>query len=188
MNTALATISQPNRPHQTFRVGYDMPARKLKTAAEVMANVETVRERLRSPVVPVTVPVCMPRARDVLNVATPPRKPFSAVLPFGVRGPAMVWRIIEHDAIMNEVAAKHRTSIAQMQGYNRGRDVLKARYESYFRMRNELGYSLPMIGKVMGGKDHTGIMHGILCHEAALRGEVYRRPRGSRTAKAAENG
>lgn len=79
-----------------------------------------------------------------------------------------VWNTVGASRIIEEVSQKHSIPTAQMRGHTRSRPVVDARWEAYFRISNELGYSLPMIGKAMGGKEHTGVMHGIRRYKALM--------------------
>ena len=47
-----------------------------------------------------------------------------------------------------------------------------ARYEGFYRSRNETGKSYPYIGKHFGGRDHTTVLSGIRRYEQYQRGEL----------------
>lgn len=68
--------------------------------------------------------------------------------------------------IVAEVAALHGVSVREITApaYSEGvrvAAVVRARQHAMAEMRTRLGYSLPQIGRVMGGRHHTTIMHGI---------------------------
>ena len=67
--------------------------------------------------------------------------------------------------IIRETAAKHNISTEHLLGHNRRRGVAWARFEIMCRARHEVGASYALIGKVLGGRDHTTIMHGIKRYE-----------------------
>ncbi len=46
-----------------------------------------------------------------------------------------------------------------LNGRGRGRHIIQARRYVARRMRRECGYSLPQIGRRMGGRDHTTVMN-----------------------------
>lgn len=76
-------------------------------------------------------------------------------------------------AIKMEVAAKHGFTVCEMESARRNRKLVNARHEAMWRMHKETSASLPMIGKVLGGKDHTTILHGIRRYQARIdAGEV----------------
>lgn len=79
-----------------------------------------------------------------------------------------VWKVLQHEQIIRECADKYRVSIQELIGARREKAMVKARFEAYHRMSDELGYSLPMIGKACGGKDHTSVLHGIRKYRKGL--------------------
>jgi hypothetical protein len=83
-----------------------------------------------------------------------------------------IWNTIGANRIVEEVSQKHSIPTAQMRGHTRSRPVVAARWEAYFRISTELGYSLPMIGKAMGDKEHTGVMYGIRKHKERVNADV----------------
>lgn len=110
-----------------------------------------------------------PRARDFIFI-----KPRAAGTSKHSQGG--IWNAIAAEMIVQEVAEDHGVTTAQIKGYGRAKPVISARFETFYRLQQELGYSLPMIGQTLGGRDHSGVLHGIRCHEASMRGEVFRRP------------
>lgn len=101
------------------------------------------------------------RCRDFLHL----RSKFINTLPHTCGG---VWQHAACAEILSEVAEKHQVAIGQIKGAGRQREVTAARFEAYYRISTELGYSLPMIGKSCGGKEHTGVMHGIRKHKERM--------------------
>jgi chromosomal replication initiator protein len=69
---------------------------------------------------------------------------------------------------MREVAEKHKMTIRKMKGDSRKIQFVKARQEAAYRLRLELNYSLPQIGRLLGKRDHTTILHAIRRHEKNL--------------------
>lgn len=76
--------------------------------------------------------------------------------------------------ILREVADKHGVSLVDLMSKRRGRGVVAARHEAMYRMRYETTMSLPQIGRRMGGRDHSTVLHGIRSHECRLLGMQYR--------------
>lgn len=67
--------------------------------------------------------------------------------------------------IIRETAEKHNISTEYLLGHNRRAGVAWARFEIMWRARHELNAPLALIGHVLGGRDHTTIMHGIRRYE-----------------------
>ena len=67
--------------------------------------------------------------------------------------------------IIRETAAKHNISTEYLIGHNRRAGVAWARFEIMWRARNELNAPYQLIGQVLGGRDHSTIMHGIKRYE-----------------------
>lgn len=73
------------------------------------------------------------------------------------------WRII-----VDQVAAKHNLTANDVRSARRAHEVVVARHECFYRLKNETTMSLPQIGRLMGNKDHTTVLHGIHRHEARI--------------------
>jgi len=63
--------------------------------------------------------------------------------------------------IIWEVSLKHNISTEYLLGHNRRAGVAWARFEIMWRARHELNAPLQLIGQVLGGRDHTSILHGV---------------------------
>lgn len=87
--------------------------------------------------------------------------------------------------IVDEVCAKHGVTRSEIMGIRRAMKLVAARQEAMYRMSRETSFSLPQIGKRLGGRDHTTVLHGIRRHEAVLHGQVYRQPRYGKALGAA---
>jgi len=70
--------------------------------------------------------------------------------------------------ILTEVAVKHRIAVVDLTSPRRDRPSVRARHEAMWRMRTETPMSLPDIGRRLGGRDHTTIMHGIAKYQAQI--------------------
>lgn len=68
--------------------------------------------------------------------------------------------------IIHSVATKYGMTADDLIGSGRSRWFAYARHEAMHRIRQERGLSLPHIGSIMGGRDHTTVMSGIRGHEA----------------------
>jgi len=74
--------------------------------------------------------------------------------------------------IVEEVAAKHGITYEDVVGHSRKRAIVLARREAIYRMRTETPLSLQQIGKALGGKDHTSVLHALRCHVEASRDDT----------------
>lgn len=67
--------------------------------------------------------------------------------------------------IIRETAAKHNISTEYLTGHCRRAGVAWARFEIMWRARHEVGAAYELIGAVLGGRNHSTIMHGISRYE-----------------------
>ena len=67
--------------------------------------------------------------------------------------------------LIEETARNHNLSTEALTGHNRRKGVIWPRFEIMWRARHELNAPLQLIGQVLGGRDHTTIMHGIKRYE-----------------------
>jgi hypothetical protein len=71
--------------------------------------------------------------------------------------------------IATEVAIQHGFTLADLKSPRRNRKVVRARHEAFWRCFKETEQSLPAIGRALGGKDHTTVLHGIRAHEKRMK-------------------
>jgi chromosomal replication initiator protein len=65
-------------------------------------------------------------------------------------------------AALTRVVAEHYEIAEQdLLGQSRQRHIVHPRHVLMYLMKHEAGMTYPMIGKELGGKDHTTIMHGV---------------------------
>lgn len=69
--------------------------------------------------------------------------------------------------IIDCAAIKYGFTSAQIIGPDRMKWLSHARQEAMC-VAYEAGFSLPLIGRVMGGRDHTTILHGVHAHRARM--------------------
>jgi hypothetical protein len=79
-----------------------------------------------------------------------------------------IWNTIAAEMIIHETAFAYGITPSQIKGYGRSKNVVEARFECFHRLSSDLGYSLPMIGKTVGGRDHSGVLHGIRRHKTKM--------------------
>ena len=63
--------------------------------------------------------------------------------------------------ILKEVAEKHGVTVKDIKSKCRKLCCIRPRHEAAYRIRMEQGLSFPQIGRVLGFRDHTTILHGI---------------------------
>lgn len=67
-----------------------------------------------------------------------------------------------------ETAERYGVPVALLNSQSRNKTLVKARHECFYRIRNELGWSLPKIATFMNRSDHTTVLSGIKRHELRL--------------------
>jgi chromosomal replication initiator protein len=64
------------------------------------------------------------------------------------------------EEVLHAVAHSSGLSPADLAGKRRGRDVVLPRQVAMYLMREETGVSLADIGTLLGGRDHSTVLHG----------------------------
>lgn len=70
--------------------------------------------------------------------------------------------------IMYEVCKKHNCTVYEAKSPQRYREIVACRQEICYRLKTETPISLPHIGRIMGGRDHTTILHSVRKHKQRL--------------------
>lgn len=78
--------------------------------------------------------------------------------------------------IIREVAERHKMTINDLECASRCAPLAKARHEAMYLIARDTLLSLPQIGRLLGDRDHTTVLHGILKH--ADRNDLPRVRRG----------
>jgi chromosomal replication initiator protein len=66
---------------------------------------------------------------------------------------------IEPGEVMSQVAGAFGVTVQSLVGAERRQEVVLPRQIAMYLLREEANYSLPKIGKAMGGRDHTTVMY-----------------------------
>jgi hypothetical protein len=115
--------------------------------------------------------------RDVLYISTR-RNGYIYDQPIGPRRPAFQDIIVPSSSastwnhvrrILHEVSVKHGVTIVDICSKRRPLHLVTARHEACYRLRHETTWSYPRIGTILGGRDHTTIIHGVRKHAKRLR-------------------
>jgi chromosomal replication initiator protein len=64
------------------------------------------------------------------------------------------------DQIIEAVARHFGVEITALQGHSRSRAIARPRQVAMYLIREETGESLPQIGAMLGGRDHTTVLYG----------------------------
>ncbi|MEZ4530845.1 MAG: chromosomal replication initiator protein DnaA [Thermomicrobiales bacterium] len=84
---------------------------------------------------------------------------------------------ITNDDVIATVADKCGVTSEAMKGRNRAQEIVMPRQIAMYLMREETGASLAEIGRALGGRDHTTVIHGIEKIEARLQEDPALRTR-----------
>jgi len=102
-----------------------------------------------------------PVAPPVVKVQRPPiLTRYVYMAPIGPVHPKKETTYQRAHRILAEVCIKHGVSRTDVLGSNRKRAFVYARQEIFYRLANETNWSLPRIGRFVGGRDHTTALHG----------------------------
>lgn len=109
----------------------------------------------------------------VVHPAAPEPPPGPYPDPLIVEEPeAPVITQLPSQAILSEVAEKHEMTIKEVKSRNKKLRFVKARQEAAYRLNSELKYSLSQVGRLLGKRDHTTILHAINQHKKNLAKET----------------
>lgn len=76
--------------------------------------------------------------------------------------------------IIAEVAKKYALTYVDLISRRRTRKLVWPRQEAMWRCLKETTASYPEIGRAIGGRDHTTVIHGVRAHEARMGGTEWR--------------
>lgn len=70
--------------------------------------------------------------------------------------------------VAREVCVKYEITMAELCGVIRTKHIVDARREACYRMVKECNKSTPHIGRFLGGRDHTTVIHAVRRYEEKL--------------------
>lgn len=134
-------------------------------ASEVRAQHERwlgARARLMGGKPPKAKSPALARMQVVLDRVNEPPKPFE---PIKFRISAVDSPLFpKWKRIALEVCDKHEITLSELCSSQRSTFLVIARHEAFFRLKTETEMSLPQIGRRIGNKDHTTVLHGLRKH------------------------
>lgn len=68
--------------------------------------------------------------------------------------------------ILRAVAIAHGLTVRDLTGPRRHKNLVRARHHAMWEIKQNTGLSLPQIGRLLGGRDHTTVIHGLRQYEA----------------------
>jgi len=68
---------------------------------------------------------------------------------------------ITPDRVIGEVTRHYKVSLTDMRGRGRSKEIVLPRQVAMYILREDTGSSLVEIGALLGGRDHSTVMHGI---------------------------
>lgn len=71
------------------------------------------------------------------------------------------WSVQIAKRILRETAAEHGFTVAEIQSDSRRAPLARARQLTMWRIAKMTQLSMPHIAKIMGGRDHTTVLHAI---------------------------
>ena len=128
----------------------------MQTIEEMQAHYKAVRERLRyaPPKKPIVIQPVMLLAPEP-EPEPEPEKP---------KMPRLFIPLTPAQAILKEIAIKHEMTAKDITGQSRKWKYARARQEAAYEIKKRLNLSLPMVGLILGKRDHTTILHAVRQH------------------------
>ena len=70
-------------------------------------------------------------------------------------------KAINHKEVLNAVAEVYEVKISDLKGARRYKEIVVPRFHVIGKLREDLRLPLTQIAEILGGRDHTTIMHGV---------------------------
>lgn len=102
-----------------------------------------------------------PRRVKVAAKILPP-KPVAPV----IIDPRIRRRRITADEIIRRVAKWYGVTPKEIKSERGRKRIIKAKQCAMYWIKRRLGLEYTVVGRIMGGRDHTTIMHGVKAHKA----------------------
>ena len=144
----------------------------------VVVNIKTPEEKLEQ------------RIRDILMIATLPPSDDTEQAFWRSAKPYMEGCVVPPvpKRIIAECLLKHRIKYIHVASERRWPELVTCRQEICYRLREETLFSLPQIGKLLGGRDHTTVLFAVRRHkEIMFGGPKPNKNKKNKQAKLEEN-
>lgn len=76
--------------------------------------------------------------------------------------------VLTSDLVIREIHKYYRLPVEDLLGPKRHKELVAPRHVTMYLLRHECNMSFPEIGRIMGGKDHSTIMHGCKKIESSI--------------------
>ncbi|WP_193336184.1 helix-turn-helix domain-containing protein [Devosia beringensis] len=167
MSQALATITMHSSfiplmavQQSSHGQGYAMPAKRLETAADVLANSRAVYLRMRAPAAPV--PRLAPPADGSNDVApNASTEPLVALTERYYGCPLNMLSEPSWRFLVALAAVKGGVKSRDIIGPERFKEIAAARHYAVYLIAAHTALSLPAIGRVIGGRDHSTVNNSL---------------------------
>lgn len=140
-----------------------------ETPTDWAAHYKAVRQRLLKTEQRTPAPVAVARrVRDIIylkRIEPAVIYPLPLILP---RLPENETSVQRARRILSQVAADYGYTDHDVKSARREKFLCMCRQEVCWRLKSELPWSLPHIGRFLGGRDHTSILHAVRKHQARL--------------------
>lgn len=147
-----------------------------KTADEIQARAVQLRRKFFPDVPRVRLRVTPKEKPKQVNFRVAYPEPIGPQLPLLTFKPALPRPPVDFEIpgqtirrIISEEAARFGYTVADIMSGRREYALAFARHKSMWRSKCETTWSLPRIGRMFGGKDHTSVLHAIRRIEALQR-------------------
>ena len=70
----------------------------------------------------------------------------------------------KRDRVLRDICERHDVSLSSLAGKQRHKHIIPARHEACYRLKADAGLSYTRIGAILGGRDHSTVMHGARMH------------------------
>jgi chromosomal replication initiator protein len=78
---------------------------------------------------------------------------------FGIKNQSKKRKSISYRRILSVVAKHYDLKTKEVKGRSRKKQIVTARHIAAYLLRKELEYPLKRVGEILGGRDHTTVMH-----------------------------
>lgn len=80
------------------------------------------------------------------------------------------------ELVIEAVADSHGVTVADLVGPRRDQQIARARHHAMHQLHSELGLSSPVIGRLLGNRDHTTVLYGLRAFERGAPGRPLTTP------------